>query len=567
MYEQAEPVRSPVSGPGSGRTTGPPPQSPTVHLSASKGRARYGKGAADKREEDQETSDTYEEAEAVKRDTTYTSAGRMYMGASVHQALCSFIRSHRICLAAVTVTVVVFSLVAMGLFIMFFINNKEKSELTVTVNNLKLDLENMSQRDVDNEQNQTAATESFLGTSKMPASLSVQSLLEQLQSDMQQLQVETKAKEQRFQAEIQQLQAETGTKEHMFQSEIQQLHTEMAAKDQMIHDLQQRSYVERCESGFSETPRDAFTSGHGDRHRDLTTTFSRAFRTTPVVTVGLTTLDHLDDENKDGDGNIRVTAGVLSVSTTSLKIKVDKIVHIHAYLKTYVVKYLSASTVNMYEQAEPVRSPVSGPGSGRTTGPPPQSPTVHLSASRGRARYGKGATDKGEEDQETSSTYEEAEEVKRDTTYTSADHMCKGGATGCQAFCSFIRFHRICMAAAVVVVLIAMGLFIMFFINNKEISQLTVTINDLKLDLENLSQRDIYNERNQTAAMDGMSKKPVLLSMEDVIEQLLQQQAMIQQLQIEMAAKDQKTKVLEQNAQAFRQEIKALQQRSIYRCE
>ncbi|XP_078577038.1 uncharacterized protein LOC144862449 [Branchiostoma floridae x Branchiostoma japonicum] len=55
--------------------------------------------------------------------------------------------------------------------------------------------------------------------------------------------------------------------------------------------------------------------------------------------------------------------------------------------------------------------------------------------------------------------------------------------------------------------------------------------------------------------------------MEDVIEQLLQQQAVIQQLQIEMAAKDQKTKVLEQNAQAFRQEIKALQQRSIYRCE
>ena len=81
-------------------------------------------------------------------------------------------------------------------------------------------------------------------------------------------------------------------------------------------------------------------------------------------------------------------------------------------------RYQSASTVNMYEQAEPVRSPVSGPGSGRTTGPPPQSPTVHLSASRGRACYGKGATDKREENHETSDTYEEAEVVKRHATYT-----------------------------------------------------------------------------------------------------------------------------------------------------
>eukprot|EP00058_Branchiostoma_floridae_P027364 XP_002612855.1 hypothetical protein BRAFLDRAFT_67195 [Branchiostoma floridae] len=75
MYEQAEPVRSPVSGSGSGRTTGPPSQPPTVHLSASRGRARYGKGATYKREEDQETSDTYEEAEALKRGATFTSEG------------------------------------------------------------------------------------------------------------------------------------------------------------------------------------------------------------------------------------------------------------------------------------------------------------------------------------------------------------------------------------------------------------------------------------------------------------------------------------------------------------
>eukprot|EP00058_Branchiostoma_floridae_P027359 XP_002612850.1 hypothetical protein BRAFLDRAFT_67200 [Branchiostoma floridae] len=233
MYERPQSVRSPVSGPGSGRTTGPPPQSPTVHLSASRGRARCGKGATDKQEEDQETSDTYEEAEAVKRDATYTFADRKYRGAaSGRQTFCSFIRSHRICIEAATVVVI--SLVAMGLCIMFFINNK----------------------------------------------------------------------------------------------------------------------------------------------------------------------------------------------------------------------------------AEPVRSPVSGPGSGRTTGPPPQSPTVHLSASRGRARYGKGAADKGEEDQETSDTYEEAEEVKRDATDTSADRKYRGAASGRQTFCSFIRSHRICIEAATVVVisLVAMGL-------------------------------------------------------------------------------------------------------------
>eukprot|EP00058_Branchiostoma_floridae_P016739 XP_002602227.1 hypothetical protein BRAFLDRAFT_76915 [Branchiostoma floridae] len=75
MYEQAEPVRTPSSGPGSSQTSEPPSQSPPVHQSGSCGRVRLGKGA-DKGQGDQETStDTYEEAEAVKRSATYTSAG------------------------------------------------------------------------------------------------------------------------------------------------------------------------------------------------------------------------------------------------------------------------------------------------------------------------------------------------------------------------------------------------------------------------------------------------------------------------------------------------------------
>eukprot|EP00058_Branchiostoma_floridae_P027344 XP_002612835.1 hypothetical protein BRAFLDRAFT_67217 [Branchiostoma floridae] len=360
MYEQAEPVRSPVSGPGSGRTTAPPPQSPTVHLNVPRERARYCKGATGKREVDQETSDTYEEAEAVNRGATYTSADRMYTGAAtVRQDVYSFIRSHRICMTAATVVV----LVAMGFFIMFFINNKEISQLSITVNDLNRDLESVSLRDILNEQNQTVAKGSLLGMIKMQASraLSLQSVLEQLQADMLQLQADDKAiqaemqqlrhdtatKDQEFQTEIGQLQTEMATKDQMYQAEIQQLHakdqemeaeiqqiqnemaakdqmhqadiqqlqTEMGAKDQRIQDLEQRDYIERCESGVFETPDDVFTSGDGDRHLDLTATFSRAFRTTPVVTVGLTSLDHFP-------GHTRAKATVVSVSTTSLTVKV-----------------------------------------------------------------------------------------------------------------------------------------------------------------------------------------------------------------------------------------------------
>ncbi|XP_035671541.1 uncharacterized protein LOC118412649 [Branchiostoma floridae] len=118
-----------------------------------------------------------------------------------------------------------------------------------------------------------------------------------------------------LQSVLAQLQAEMEAKDQLTLANIQQLQTEMAAKDQRIQDLEQRDYVERCESGDLGTPSHAFTSGNGDRHVDLTATFSRAFRTTPVVTVGLRHVDHFATE-------IRVSATVQSVSTTSLTVRI-----------------------------------------------------------------------------------------------------------------------------------------------------------------------------------------------------------------------------------------------------
>ncbi|KAI8482040.1 Glutamate receptor ionotropic, delta-1 [Branchiostoma belcheri] len=83
-------------------------------------------------------------------------------------------------------------------------------------------------------------------------------------------------------------------------------------------------------------------------------------------------------------------------------------------------------TVVMYEQAEPVRSPFSGPGSRQTSGHSPQPCPGRQSGSRGHVRHGNGASDKQREDldQDTSShTYENAEEVKRHAT--SADLLRK----------------------------------------------------------------------------------------------------------------------------------------------
>ncbi|XP_078666711.1 uncharacterized protein LOC144908746 [Branchiostoma floridae x Branchiostoma belcheri] len=118
-----------------------------------------------------------------------------------------------------------------------------------------------------------------------------------------------------LQAEMQHLRNETAAKDQLMQAEIGRLQDEMAEKDLRIQDLEQRDYIERCESGVLETPADVFTSGSGSRHVDVTATFGRPFRTTPVVTVGLWYLDNYP-------GHIRVSAGVTSVSTTSLTVRI-----------------------------------------------------------------------------------------------------------------------------------------------------------------------------------------------------------------------------------------------------
>ncbi|XP_078697383.1 uncharacterized protein LOC144925294 [Branchiostoma floridae x Branchiostoma belcheri] len=162
----------------------------------------------------------------------------------------------------------------------------------------------------------------------------------------------------------------------------------------------------------------------------------------------------------------------------------------------------------MYEQAEPVRSPFSGPDSRQTSGPP-QPRSVRQSGSRGRIRHGNGASDKEQEDQDTSShTYEDAEEVKRYAT--SANRAYPGGASGRRGVCSFLRARRSCLAAGIAVLLslCAVGLAPLTFSNKQEISQLTTTVDALKRDQEDMSttvdalKRDLDNERNRTATLE-----------------------------------------------------------------
>ncbi|XP_078697449.1 uncharacterized protein LOC144925346 [Branchiostoma floridae x Branchiostoma belcheri] len=169
----------------------------------------------------------------------------------------------------------------------------------------------------------------------------------------------------------------------------------------------------------------------------------------------------------------------------------------------------------MYEQAEPVRSPFSGPDSPQPSGPPQPRP-VQQSGSRGRARHGNGASDKEQEDQDTSShTYEDAEEVKRHAT--SADRAYPGGASGRRGVCSFLRARRSCLAAdiAVLLSLCAVGLAPLTFSNKQEISQLSTTIDALKHDQDALKRdqdgvsttvdalkRDLDKERSRTATLE-----------------------------------------------------------------
>eukprot|EP00058_Branchiostoma_floridae_P003424 XP_002588912.1 hypothetical protein BRAFLDRAFT_89100 [Branchiostoma floridae] len=144
MYEQAEPVRSPFPRPDRGQTSGPPPEPPPVHQGGSRGRVRHGNGTDKPQEEQDASSHTYEEAEAVKRYATHTSADRTYPGrASGGRGLCSFIRSRLSYMAAGIV--VLLSLVAVGFAPLTVMNKEEITQLSTTVDALKRDRDDMRQ--------------------------------------------------------------------------------------------------------------------------------------------------------------------------------------------------------------------------------------------------------------------------------------------------------------------------------------------------------------------------------------------------------------------------------------
>ncbi|KAI8517968.1 hypothetical protein Bbelb_039850 [Branchiostoma belcheri] len=103
---------------------GPPSQSSSGHQRGFKGRVRHGKGASDNLQEDQEVSSHEdEEAETGKRYPSSTSTGHTSGGGSGSRALCSFIHSHRSCLAAGIA--VLLALVAVGLVPLTFFNKEQ----------------------------------------------------------------------------------------------------------------------------------------------------------------------------------------------------------------------------------------------------------------------------------------------------------------------------------------------------------------------------------------------------------------------------------------------------------
>ncbi|XP_066267699.1 uncharacterized protein [Branchiostoma lanceolatum] len=141
-------------------------------------------------------------------------------------------------------------------------------------------------------------------------------MIQQLRDEMNQLQKETTAENQRTQTEIQQLKTEMAARDEQQQDDIRQLQREEASKQRRINALEQRNYIERCESGVLSTPYGALSQGKGARNRDMTATFSEPFRTTPVVTIGFTYLDTYNGVNT------RVTSQVRSKSTTGLTVRI-----------------------------------------------------------------------------------------------------------------------------------------------------------------------------------------------------------------------------------------------------
>ena len=75
MYEQAQPVRFPGSGPDNSQISGPETSTPADHQSGRHGRGLHGNVSNRKRGEGIEmSSDTYEEAESVNFSSTFREA-------------------------------------------------------------------------------------------------------------------------------------------------------------------------------------------------------------------------------------------------------------------------------------------------------------------------------------------------------------------------------------------------------------------------------------------------------------------------------------------------------------
>ncbi|KAI8490246.1 hypothetical protein Bbelb_319840 [Branchiostoma belcheri] len=179
----------------------------------------------------------------------------------------------------------------------------------------------------------------------------------------------------------------------------------------------------------------------------------------------------------------------------------------------------------MYEQAQPVRSPVVGPGNRQTSGPQAQAPSLQKSGLHGRARHGNAAYHKRQKGLETSSdTYEDAETVNLsppirearlqraglrgeppmegaddrnirrhvnspDATDTSTDNTYRSETNGRRGLRDFVRPYRGCIlgVTAVVATLVILGLVVVMFNVKKEITQLSGTLGALKRDVDGIS--------------------------------------------------------------------------------
>ncbi|XP_019641728.1 PREDICTED: uncharacterized protein LOC109483184 [Branchiostoma belcheri] len=536
MYEQAEPVRSPFSGPDSRQSSGPTQPRP-VPQSGSRGRVRHGNGASDhdKQREDQDTSShTYEDAEEVKRYAT--SADRAYPGgASGRRGVCSFLRARRSCLAAGIA--VLLSLGAVGLAPLTFSNKQEISQLSTTFDALKRDQDDLRQLSITvdalkRDQDDMSTTVDALKRDQDDMSTSVHTLkrdqddmstsvhtLKRDQDDMSTTVDALKRDQDDMSTTVDALkrdQDDMSTTVDALKRDLNNERNRTATLEQRLHKIEKT--LPSCPEGYTiwrgicykafnirktfdqATAACCADGGTLAMPRDADT---NAFLVSLYKSVRGVYWIGLHDQREEGkfewmDGSalgpynswalgrpykfVDVTDCVVYCPQESQK---DKWCDFRCKWSNYFI--CQAAPVEMYEQAEPVRSPFSGPGSRQTftSRPPPQ---PRQSGSRGRVRHGNGASDKQVGDQGTPShTYEDAEEVKRYAT--PADRSYPGGASVRHGVCSFLRARRSTLAAGIAVLLSlgAVGLAPLTFSNKQEISQLSTTFDALKRDQDDMS--------------------------------------------------------------------------------